>query len=109
MAGSNRSRSLSWMVRHSRRSRAHTPVGDEGLQDNQHGLDLGKRRTKLLGNFGEIGAEISRLVDRIDQIVSDQTADWIGNRDSELLIEMADERRLGFDKCFEVVVAILAA
>ena len=110
MAGSKRSRSLSWMARHSVRLRAHTPGRIEALQDRQHGLDLGgAARRASRATDRKIAAEVAGLVDEIDQILPDHAPHRIGDRKRELLGEMIGKRCLGRDEGFEIVVAVVAA
>ena len=109
MAGSKRSRSLSWM-REAFGEIARADAGRiEALQDGEHRLDLGERRAELLGDRRQVAGEIAGLVDQIDQILADHAARRIGDRERELLGEMIGERRLGRDEGFEIVVAVVAA
>ena len=72
IAGSKRSRSRSWMARHSARSRAPTPGGSKRLNHRQHALDRVDRRVEAVGDLGDVVAQIAGLVDRVDEDVADQ-------------------------------------
>ena len=78
----------------------------ETLQDSQHRLDLGERRTKLLGRLGQVLGQIASLVDQVDQVPPDHAADRIDNCERQLLGEMIDQRDLGRHEGFQVIVRI---
>ena len=81
----------------------------EPLQDGQNGLDRGGRCAQLLADHRKIAPEVTRLIDEIDEILSDHPLDRIGDRECKLLREMVDQRGLHRYEGFEVIVAVVAA
>ena len=109
IAGSKRSRSLSWMREAFGQVARADAGGSKRLQDRQHRLDLGAAaRRASRRRSSRSPAEIAGLVHHIDQILADHAAHRIGDRQRHLLGEMIGERRLGRDERFEIVVAVLA-
>ena len=72
-------------------------------------LDLGSRRAQLLADRRKIAAEVTRLIDEIDEILPDHAPRRIGDRECQLLREMVDQRGLDRHEGFEVIVAVVAA
>ena len=81
----------------------------EGLQDGQRGLDLRQRRTELVGHLRELAGEIAGLVDQIDEILPDQPAGRIDDRQHELLGQMVGQRPLRRNEGLQIVLAVLLA
>ena len=78
------------------------------LQDRQHDFDLGHRRAELFADHRQIAAEITGLVDQVDEVLSDHAPRGIDHRERELPGEMIGQRGLDGDEGLEIVVAILA-
>ena len=76
----------------------------EALHDGEHALDIGDRCAKPLGDPFEIGADIARLVDLVDQREADQAVARVVDGQSELVGEMVGERLLAGDEGLEIVV-----
>ena len=109
IAGSKRLRSLSWMARHSGRLRAHTPGGSNPCRMASTLSTAAQRRAQLLRDHRQIAAEVTGLIDEIDEILPDHALDRIGHRQRKLLGEMVDQRGLHRNEGFEIVVAVVAA
>ena len=102
IAGSKRSRSLSWSARHSARERANTPVGSRRLHAHEHALDAFDGGAEPVGDLGDRADEVSRLVQGVDQRCADDALGRIGEEDRGLTLKMvAKGERLG-DIGFEV-------
>ena len=109
MAGSKRSRSLSWIARHSVRLRAHTPAGSKRCSTASTDFDLGDRDAELIGDVWKVAREIARFVHQIDQVLADHAAHRIGDGERELLGQVIGERRLRRHVGFEVEIAVAPA
>ena len=81
MAGSKRSRSLSWIARHSVRLRAHTPGGSNPCRMASTASTSATRRAELFGDRRQIAGEIAGLVDEIDEVLADHAPHRIGDRE----------------------------
>ena len=81
----------------------------EPLQDGQHAFHHGARRAQFLRDHRQVAAEVTGLIDKIDQILPDHALHRVGHRQRKLLGEMVDERDLDRNEGFEIVVAVVAA
>src|SRR5581483_7742375 len=81
----------------------------EALQDAEHGFDFLDTGAKLFRRRRQVGAQISGLVDQIDQILADHTPRRLGNGDSKLLTQPVRKRGLGGNVSFKIVVALRAS
>ena len=81
----------------------------KALQDDEHGLDLLHAGAEPFRNAIQIAAEISGLVDEIDEILPDHAPRGIGDGERELLAQPVGERGFRRNECFEIVVAVVAA
>ena len=81
----------------------------EGLENGQHGLDFGNAGAEFLRGGGEIAAQISGIVDEIDQVLTDHALHRIGDRQRELFAQPIRQRGFGGDEGFEIVLAVVAA
>ena len=98
MAGSSRLRSSSCSARHSRRSRAKMPAGSNCCSRSTR-LELALSRPAAR-RPSEIGGEIARLVERVDEVQADQPS---SDRPSRRQLRRRCSRRgtapSGFDGC----------
>lgn len=107
IAGSNRSRSRSWIDRHSATSRAATPRRIEALDDAQDILDARDGDAEPLGDVGNGLAEIAGIVDGIDQMPTDQPLDGVVNGEIELGAQVIVQGCLGCEAALEPVRPLL--
>ncbi len=76
----------------------------EFLQFAEHGFDLGDGCAQLLGDGGEVAAQVAGLVHHVDQIAADHARDRRGDGERQLLGQMIGQRHLGRDEGFQIVV-----
>ncbi len=81
----------------------------ETLQNAEHGLDFADAGAELFRNRFKIAADISGLVDEIDEILADHALRRIGDGERELLAQPVRERDFRRHEGLEVVLAVLAA
>ena len=75
----------------------------------EHGLDFLDAGAELFRDRIEIAADISGLVDEIDEILPDHALRRIGDGERELLAQPVGKRGFGGHEGFEVILAVLAA
>ena len=81
----------------------------EPLQGGQHAFHHGARRAQFLRDHRQVAAEVTGLIDKIDQILPDHALHRVDHCQRKLLGEMVDERDLDRNEGFEIVVAVVAA
>ncbi len=78
-------------MRHSAKSRAHTPGGSKVCRIRKHRLDFRKRSAQLFRNGRKIAAQIPRFIDKIDQMLADDALHGLRDREHQLTGEMIGE------------------
>ncbi len=79
------------------------------MENRQHGFDLGDAGAELIRGSRKVAAQISGIVDQIDQVLSDHALHRIGDRKRELFAQPIRQRGFGGNKSLKIVLAILAA
>src|SRR6476469_5326735 len=80
--------------------------GIEFLQHRKHGVDILLRCAEPLRGLPQIGRQVTRFVDQVDQILPDYALRRRAEGNRELLGEMVAKGHLGGDEGFEIVVLV---
>jgi hypothetical protein len=81
----------------------------ETLQDAEHGLDLADAGAELFRDRRQVAAQITGLVDQIDEVVADHAPYRIDDLERELFAQPIRQRGFRRHEGFEVELAVVAA